>query len=626
MDGARQGRQTPGRRQGGRGRRLATARSLGLLAATAGALIFAGLNRYGFPEGMTRHAAARLSRGAYAVELERVTLDLAGGLVARSVRLYRKGVVGPPPFEAASVRLGLDPFFWRWGRGAWFREIEISDGVLRRLPGTALPLQGTPGPILPFSFLAARLRNVEVFGVPVVDGSADIRSDDKGVLVSRLSATVGRGLQRGTVDGSLTIGADEVRARLRTAVDPHVLMPGLSAFGIDQTRVFDWFSFPEVPPTGEWTFERRLGATPEIVVRGRVQASRFACRGTAIGFGNAVLEYRWSPQRHTVALNPLVLVVGGRAISGTLELDLAASTARFEASSVADVPSLARILGFREGSFLDAFRFGPETRVYLRGVYDYGAGTASDAEIAVESPTIGYGAFTAEDCAFKVKLQGETNLLQEARGRLAGGSFTASASFAPEARGSSNTAYKLRVEVLHGDLRTIVAGFGTNLAPRLEGHVYGNLELAGLVGEGQGHTATGQGYLNVKRGTIFRIPVFGGFTEAMTRVVPGLDFVTRQTDVHAPFEVRDGRVESKNVQVEGDVLSLTARGAATLDGVLDFDVQVRPMKDKTMVGSALRVLTYPVSKLFEFRLRGSLGAPRWSMATLGLGKEPGPAE
>lgn len=633
MDEVRQGHQTPpGRRNGGSQRRLATARSLGLLIAAVVGLVLLGLNRYGFPDGITRHAAESLSRGAYAVELERVTLDLTGGLVARQVRIYRKGVVGPPPFEARSVRLGLDPFIWRWGRHAWFRDVEVVDGVVRRLaefvsipPGAPAP-GSAPGPVLPFASLAVRLRDVDVFGVFVEEGRADLRQDQSMFLVSRLSATVGRGLQRGTVAGSLTIGTDEVRARFRTAVDPHVLVPGLRAFGIDQTRVLDWFSFPTAPPAGEWTLEQRRGAAPELVVQGRLQASQFACRGTAIGFGNVTVAYRWSPDRHTVALNPLVLVVGGRTISGTLNVDLAASTARFEALSVADVPALARIIGFREGSFLDAFRFGAETRVYMHGIYDYGAGTASDAEIAVDSPTVGYGSFNAEDCAFKVKLAGETNLLQDVRGRLAGGSFTASAVFAPEAPGSTNTSYRVRVEVLHADLRALATVWGTNLPPRLEGRVYGNLDLAGLLGEGQGTTAAGQGYLNVKRGTIFRVPLFGGFTESMTRVVPGLDFVTRQTDVRAPFEVRGGRIESKDMQIEGDVLSLTARGNATLAGALDFDVQVRPMKDKTVVGATVRALTYPLSRLFEFHLSGTVDAPRWNLATFGHGKAAGPAE
>ena len=171
MDEPRHGRQTPGRRDGGRRVRLRNVRTFGLAVAAVLGLVWAGLNRYGFPDGVTRSVAARLSRGDYAVELDRVTLDLTGGLVARSVRVYRKGVVGQPPFEAGSVRLGLAPFFWRWGKQAWIRDIEVADGVIRRLPDLAKPPERaeTPGVaagfILPFAAGSARLRNVEVFDV-----------------------------------------------------------------------------------------------------------------------------------------------------------------------------------------------------------------------------------------------------------------------------------------------------------------------------------------------------------------------------------------------------------------------------------------------------------------------------
>jgi hypothetical protein len=106
--------------------------------------------------------------------------------------------------------------------------------------------------------------------------------------------------------------------------------------------------------------------------------------------------------------------------------------------------------------------------------------------------------------------------------------------------------------------------------------------------------------------------LFGGFTTSLARVVPGVDFATRQTDARAPFMVHDGRIWAQDVQIEGDVLSLTGRGSVAFDGGLDFDVQVRPLKDKTLVGTAMRALAYPISKLFEFRLQGKVDEPRWS--------------
>lgn len=592
-----------------------------LALAAVIALLVIGLTQSGLPDGLTRRIVASLNSGDYAVELDRLRLDLPAGVRATAVRVYRKGVVAPPVFEAASVRLGADPFFWRWGKWTWFRDLDIRDGAVRRLAAVeddsprVLRPAGASSSRPPLSF-ACRLRGVDVFGVWVDEGRADLHWDAQVLRVTEFSASVGRDVRRGTVAGGLTLTEDELRARATLAVDPHVLLPGLRAFGFDQTRVFEWFSFPAVAPTCELTIERKWGAHAAVSVRGRLQATQFAYRGTAIGFGSLAGTYAWTPAAHTLDLNPVVLVVGGRNISGNLAVDLNAETVRLEALSLADVPALARIAGFREGSFLDAFAFGRDTRVYVKGRIGYRTFEVNDAEIAVESPSVCWGGITAEDCAFKVRLAGETNQVQDMRGRLAGGSFTATALFSPEAAGSDEVRYQVRGEILHADVNQVLGAWRPGTASRLDGRLYGNIDLAGRLGKGQGKTATGQGYVNIKRGTLYRVPLFGGFTEAMASAIPGVDFVTRQTDVRAPFEVQDGRIVSRDIQVEGDVLSLTGRGSATLDGGLDFTVQVRPLKDKTLVGTALRAVAYPISKLFEYRLQGTLSAPRWSSTTL----------
>lgn len=612
----------PGPRRGGG---LPVLRGLTTFAGATILLTLVGLNRFGFPDRFTERIARELSRGEHTVELANLRLDFPGGFVAQSVNVYRKGVVAPPVFEAASVRLGVEPRFWRWGGQAWFREIELADGVVRApLVSWGGVAAGSTAAALPAALrvprtIGCRLRRMDVFGVWVEQGRGDVHMDADAVRVTDLDAVVGKDLQRGTVAGGLTVTTDSLRARLTAVVDPHVIVPGLRSFGVDQTRVFEWFSFPISPPTCELTVEHLRGDVPRTSIRGRIQATQFAYRGTAIGFGNVSGVYSRSSEGHSLKLESLVLAVGGRTASGTLKLDLDGETVRFEAVSSMEVASLARITGFREGSFLDLFRFGP-SRVYMRGVIDYGGWERNEAEIAVESETLAYGPFKADDCAFKVQMSGATNRLVEARGRLAGGSFTGSGQFFPEAPASTNTGYRVKAEVLHADVRALLEGLDRDAAQRIDGRLYGNVELSGCLGAGQGRSATGQGYLNIKRGTMFRVPLFGGLTESLARRVPGMDYITRQSDVRAPFEIRDGRVISRDIQIEGDVLSLTARGSVTFAGALDFDVQVRPMKDKTVVGTAMRAVTYPLSRLLEFRAQGTPGAVRWTSTTFSLGK------
>jgi hypothetical protein len=143
------------------------------------------------------------------------------------------------------------------------------------------------------------------------------------------------------------------------------------------------------------------------------------------------------------------------------------------------------------------------------------------------------------------------------------------------------------------------------------GRVSGRFDVSGLVEDRTGEALTGEGAIRIKDGRVFMLPLFGGLSQALARVIPGLDFVLRQTDARAEFVIRNREARSTEIQVEGDVLSLTGRGAYRFDGGLDFYAQVQLMKHQTLVAKVLRTLTYPLSKLFEFRLRGTLDEPDW---------------
>lgn len=154
-------------------RGLGIARGLLLIAGAAFVLTLVGLSQYGFPDRVTRRWVERLNRGDYAVELDRMTLDLSGGVVATSVRVYRKGAVGPPVFEAASVRMGVNLALWHRRGQMGFRQIDVRQGVLRRGAASLMAAPTADGGARGLA-AACRLHRVEVFGVWVERGTAEV--------------------------------------------------------------------------------------------------------------------------------------------------------------------------------------------------------------------------------------------------------------------------------------------------------------------------------------------------------------------------------------------------------------------------------------------------------------------
>lgn len=602
------GRRTSRRRWG---RRLAAAALAILLIALA------GLTWIGVPDFLTRRLVAHVNRGAFFCQVSGVTLDWRAGLVTRDVRIYRKGALGPPFLEARTASFWLHPFAWRSGDPGCIKSVVLERGVLRpsivSATGRLVPGDGATWD------MALRLQQFDVCGTWIEHLDGVLRADQTGGTISRLAGVVGREAQAGAVHGTVSWTWERgLHGQFETAFDPHALVPLCRTFGLTSIRrTLEWFSFASGPPDAELSVMVRAGDPAQVTVKGHVQASDFAYRGAGIAFANVELAYA-STGTGRLSLNPLMLVIGGRNVSGRVEIELGGGRIDFETLSTADIPTLARIAGYEGGGLLDTCRFGRGTRVYAKGVVRPDAPEASDVEAYVEGSNLGIGSMVADECSFRFNQKGTTNLLSDIRGKIGGGSFTGSAVLTPvgpvEVPGMR---YQVKGEVINVDFQRLRSLWSTNSAGRVDGKLYGSVELSGRTGPNPLASLVGQGYLNMRRGFVFRLPLFGGMTDALASALPGLDIALRQTDVSVPFEILNGRLISDDAQVEGDVLSLSAHGYCRLaDGQLAVDVQVRPLKEKGLLGQTVRALTYPVSRLFEFRLDGTIDEPRWRLFNL----------
>ena len=65
------------------------------------------LSHFGFPRRVTERLVAAADREGYSLEAGKVRLDIWEGVVVDRIRLFRKGVLGPPIFEAEEVTVGF---------------------------------------------------------------------------------------------------------------------------------------------------------------------------------------------------------------------------------------------------------------------------------------------------------------------------------------------------------------------------------------------------------------------------------------------------------------------------------------------------------------------------------------
>ena len=120
--------------------------------------------------------------------------------------------------------------------------------------------------------------------------------------------------------------------------------------------------------------------------------------------------------------------------------------------------------------------------------------------------------------------------------------------------------------------------------------------------------------VEIRDGRLFSIPLLGGLSQYLARTIPGFGYLS-QTELVSRGYIRPNRIYIRDVELQGTVLTVKGRGDYYFDHTLDVDVQVVPMRSG-YAASVLRILTFPVSKLLEFTLTGTLEDPSWNPSNL----------
>lgn len=585
-------------------------------------LALAYLATFGVPEDVVRRAVAAASAGPFSVDAVSARFDPWRGVVLRDVRIHRKRQLGPAMVEARRVFLTVDPLAL-WNGGQLVQSISIKDAELRPEMVAAPAGSAAPEPF-PEKGIAfgVELENCRVQGVdfPRVEGDVTLRGYE--VRVTDVRGSVARDEQQGTFRGEFTVNqrARVIAVHLETEADPRILDPlfrrNNMAFAADLFRQFD---FDAAPPRVEADFERQLASGGWLTLDGHFWMRDCSFRGTDIVRGDGGLQLRFSSTNSTVRVDPLILVRDEGMVKGGFTVHPSQGMVDFTGASTIHPPALFRMLNILTNEMSRTFTFGGPVSVSGQGKVDFVRMAGTDFRLDVSGRKIGLATLDADECSFRMHMTGRTNHFEELLGSMYGGRIEGDLVLVMPFDEDRGVRYAAEGRVVDADFQRLVAGRIRAPKEQYTGQFSAQAKVEGLVGEGCGKTAAGQGSVQIKGGRLFLMPVFGGLSQQLAGVIPGVEFVLRQTDGSADFVVRDGKISSQRILIEGGVLSLEGRGVYGLDESLDFDVQIRLLKQRTLVGKILRIPTYVLSKLFEFRLQGMIADPEWKPVNFSWG-------
>jgi hypothetical protein len=378
------------------------------------------------------------------------------------------------------------------------------------------------------------------------------------------------------------------------------------------------FNFNHTPPRVEADFNGyfsgSLTDSPRIAMNGTIQADRLAYQGVPLNSAQTDFTAKFSAEQSEMTLTKLAIVRGEGVMQGSLALDFNADQITFDGLSSAAPKATAQMIHPVISEILDPFHFLGPTRVRAVGRIDLSGIERDAVELSMECWRAGWKALTPDYCILSMNLTQEDIEFSEIAGEIFGGNFNGTLSVMP---GSAQNAPYLFAGFVHASAidfnRIMYERLGASAAP-YQGRLSLQLNAAGPLDTNNLEQIVGQGRLRITDGRIFQLPIFGGLTELLGKIIPGLNMVLRQTDADASFIIRDGRIRAKEVLIDGDVFSLRAEGDCHFDGRLNFKVQINLLRRTALLGPLLRFAIMPISKALEFELTGTINKPHWRLA------------
>jgi len=143
---------------------------------------------------------------------------------------------------------------------------------------------------------------------------------------------------------------------------------------------------------------------------------------------------------------------------------------------------------------------------------------------------------------------------------------------------------------------------------RLEGTLAGRLVVTNADSRNW-QTWEGFGRANLHDGLLWEIPIFGIISPVLNTVAPGLGN-GRATDATARFVITNGVIFTDSLDIRSTMMRLEYKGTVDFKQDVHARVTAQLLRDTWVVGPVVSTVLWPVSKLFEYQVTGTLKAPK----------------
>ncbi|MEO6033922.1 MAG: AsmA-like C-terminal region-containing protein, partial [Verrucomicrobiota bacterium] len=411
-------------------------------------------------------------------------------------------------------------------------------------------------------------------------------------------------LQIDRADGNLDLSlvtsdlTRDFRWRVHSEMDPSAVRPLLTE---PQQRVLDDFQFTTAPSIhaellGHWD------DVEKVSVAGEIAAADFSYRSNKIEKLTSAVAFT----NQQLRVSALRLESGGKLVTAeTVALDFPTKRIFFtNVFSTVDPYLVTRLIGEKVAASVAPYEFAEPPEVHLNGALTLGQIEDADLHFDVSGNRFKWTQFIADRISGRVDWQGMTLLLTNMqadiyRGRAVGWSYF---EFTPH----NGADFRFDLAVADIDLASAVQSL-TGKTNHLEGLLHGHWALE----SGNTHDAKslrGPGTVNVRDGLLWDVPVFGIFSPMLNAILPGAGN-SRAHEASAKFLVSNGMIYSDDLEIRSPAMRMQYRGGVDFQQNIDARVEAELLRDTWIIGRLVSLALTPLSKLFEYKVTGTLSHP-----------------
>ncbi len=579
-------------------------------------VIFFSFN--GLPDFLIRQGLKIPNKSSFYFDIERVQLNFFSGVILKNIYVYRKEKPGEAGVHIKSMEVDIN-WFDLFQKHRRIRKVRFFNTKVnsRQLIVPSEDGQGSFPPSFNL-YVESELyfKDIYLDGVwfQEVKLAAKCRGDK--LFAEHIEGSLGNLVNPGYFSNSkLTYDSSKalIDIDLDAKLNPYYLIPLLRRWGNSTLVTFiQRFDKETMNDTVfEGTIQRDFRSEDSMLINGDFKVGSSTYNGVDFIMASSKMKIYTSRTESSIVGKECRVFRERGSVFGNFVTEGDYSDIKFQGTSTIEPVELLKLVNIKN-RFVDNLEFITQPTFTATGSVCPDNYTNNVFYGKIESGNFIYSNFYFTGFSSGFKVNGITNQFQKFESDFYDGKLTGDLTFKILDNTYTNVEYYGNFNLDSVNYGLFAATLDIQNGEDVSGRLHGKIKIDGYIDENLWSGMNASGYIAIKHGWLFRMRIFGGLTKLLAKIIPGLDFVMSQSDAKVDFEMKNGVAEVSRFVLDGDVLSISGSGSVNMvKRTYNMKFQMKFMKQHTFIAKFINTVVWPISKLFEMRLKGTFEEPVW---------------